>query len=176
MAIKKRLNPITFTEADIIFKNFAGQEKQYNAKGARNFCLKLDPETAALMRADGWNIKQLKPREDEDIPQDYVQVAVSFKGRPPQIVIISSRGRTNMPEELVELVDYMDIANVDLIINPSFWDVNGNTGIKAYLKSIYITINEDELELKYADVPEIERGQAQLELEQSYEYAEVIED
>lgn len=179
MATKPRLAPITFYDADILFLNFAGQEKQYNAKGERNFCLKLDPETAALMKADGWNIKHLKARDDEteEQRQAYVQVKVRFDGaRPPVVVIITSRGRTTMTEEVVELVDYMNIGKVDLIINPSRWEVNGETGIKAYLKSIYITINEDELELKYADVPELERGQEQLALEQSYEYAEVIED
>ena len=49
----------------------------------------------------------------------------------------------------------VDIRQVDLIINPYHWYVNGKGGVKAYLRSIYITIHEDALELKYRDIPEI---------------------
>ena len=150
--------------AKILFRNFAGREGLYNAEGDRNFCVLLDDETAKQLTEDGWSVKTLKPRDEGDEPQAYVQVSVKYRGRngnavrPPTIVMITSRGRTTLAEDLVEMLDWVDIANVDLIIRPFEWAVNGKSGIKAYLKSLYITIAEDELSLKYRDVPELTDG------------------
>lgn len=147
--------------ARIIFRNFAGKEGMYNAEGDRNFCVLLDDDLAETLRKDGWNIKELKAREEGDTPQPYIQASVKYRGRngnavrPPTIVMITSKGRTSLSEEECEILDWVDIANVDLILRPFEWAVNGKSGVKAYLKSIYITIQEDELQLKYADVPEI---------------------
>lgn len=147
--------------AQIIFRNFAGKEGMYNAEGDRNFCVLLDDKLADSLIKDGWNVKTLKAREEGDTPQAYIQASVKYRGRngntvrPPTIVMITSKGRTSLSEEECELLDWVDIANVDLILRPFQWAVNGKTGVKAYLKSIYITIMEDELQLKYADVPEL---------------------
>lgn len=139
----------------IVFRNFSGKEGQYNREGDRNFAVLLDPEAANALAEDGWNVKWLKPREDAEegeTDQAYIQVSVNFKGRPPRIVQITSRGRTNLDESSIEILDWVDIQNVDLIVRPYEWNVNGKTGIKAYLQSIYVTIEEDELEKKYADL------------------------
>ncbi len=148
-------NTVLMEGVKIIFRNFSGKEGQYNREGDRNFAVLLNDTVAEQMGEDGWNVKWLKPREDvdeEETPQAYLQVSVNFKGRPPRIVMITSRGRIHLDEGSIELLDWTDITNVDLIVRPYAWNVSGKTGIKAYLQSIYVTIEEDELEKKYADL------------------------
>jgi len=145
-------NTVIMEGVRIIFRNFAGKEGQYNREGERNFAVLLEPGTAEKMAADDWNIKWLRPRgeEEEEAPQAYLPISVNFKGRPPRIVMVTSRGRTNLDEESIETLDWVDILNVDLIVRPYAWTVNGKSGIKAYLQSLYVTIEEDPLEIKYA--------------------------
>ena len=64
--------------------------------------------------------------------------------------MITSTSRTVISEEDVEVLDWAEIGNADLIARAYNWEVNGKTGIKAYLQSLYITIQEDALERKYS--------------------------
>ena len=150
----KQDNTVLMEGVRIIFRNFSVKEGQYNREVVRNFAVLLDDKVAAEMDEDNWNVKWLRPRSEEegDTPQAYLPVSVNFKGRPPRIVLITSRGRTNIDEHGVEMLDWVDIINVDLIVRPYEWTVNGKSGIKAYLQSIYITIEEDPLELKYSEL------------------------
>lgn len=166
-------------DARIVFRNFKGKEGQYNREGDRNFCVLLEPDLAEQMAKDGWNVKTLKAREVDDDPQPYLQVSVGFKVRPPLIVMITSRGRTTLSEDEIEVLDWVDIAEVDLIINPYEWSVSGKSGIKAYLKSLFVIIQEDELVLKYADVPELGAAPERIAIEgrPHYDYdGEVVEE
>lgn len=163
--VKKRLGDLTIQDARIIFRNFAGKEGMYNAAGNRNFNVLLDHDVAQAMLEDGWNVKYLKPREEGDEPQPRIEVTVSYKARPPRVGLISSRGRVLLGEDLIEILDYADIEKVDVIISPYSWTVGEKTGVKAYLKTIFVTIREDELERKYADIPEIGYGGAPAQIE-----------
>lgn len=145
---------ITIEDARIIFLNFAGKETKYNREGNRNFCVLLDDHLAKQLDEDGWNVKALRSREEGDPDQPYLEVAVGFKIRPPRLVLIgeTTRRRTELDEETCEVLDDVDMAMVDLSIHPYKWEVNGKTGIKAYLKALFVTIQEDFLDLKYADL------------------------
>lgn len=157
-----------FENAVLLFRNFEGREGQYNTAGQKNFCVLIgqagpngqfipDHERADRMASQGWNIKQLNPREPGDIPTAYIQVAMGFEFKPPRLVLISSRGRVDLSEEQCPLLDWVDIAKADLIIRPYNWGpIGGRSGVKAYLKSLFITMLEDELELKYSDVPRMQ--------------------
>lgn len=143
---------VMIEDAQLIFLNFEGKEDDYNRAGNRNFSVKLDPETAADLEDEGWNVKTLKAREEGDVPQPYITVNVGYKVRPPKIVLVTSKNRTMLHEDDVAMLDWADIEKVDLIFTPYHWTVGANTGIKAYLKTMFVWINEDPLELKYADM------------------------
>ena len=83
-----------------------------------------------------------------------MQVVVAFGKVPPKIIIINSSGKSQLDESNVNILDWAEIENIDLIIRPYHWEVRGNTGIKAYLKTMYVTLSEDEFEHKYKDVPD----------------------
>lgn len=141
-------------DAQIIFRNFIGKEGQYNREGDRNFAVILDGDIATQMLKDGWNVRYLEPREEGDEKTPYIQVSVKFEIRPPRIVMLTSAGRTNLTEEMVDILDWADIRTADLIARGYEWNVNGKSGVKAYLQSLYVTIEEDELERKYAAAAE----------------------
>ena len=137
-------------DARLVFRNFSGKEGQYNREGDRNFSVILDREAADEMLADGWNVKFLASREDGEPDTPYIQVAVNFSNRPPRVVMITSTARTHLNEDSVAVLDWADIKVCDLIARAYDWTVNGKSGTKAYLQSMFITIEEDELERKYA--------------------------
>ena len=142
----------------IVFRNFAGKEDQYNREGDRNFAVLLDEETAKAMSEDGWNIKWLKPREDDEGEEEqaYLPVSLRFDVFPPNVTLVTSGSRTKLDESTIEMLDFADITNVDLIVRPYTWQVNAKTGIKAYVKTMFVTIDEDELVKKYAQMDEPE--------------------
>lgn len=147
--MNKRIDNIVVENARLIFKNFAGEESKFNRAGNRNFCVILDGDSAEDLRQMGWNVKALRPREDEDEPTYYLQVTVAFGNFPPKVVMISGKTKTVLDEEAIDTLDYAEIANVDLIIRPYHWEVNGKEGIKAYLKTMYVTIEQDVFAGKY---------------------------
>lgn len=145
---------VLLEDVRIAFRNFAGKEGQYNREGDRNFAALLPADVAEQMDKDGWNVKYLKPREEDDEPQAYIQISVNFGNRPPKVTTVTSRGRTPLGEGEVDILDWAEIKTVDLIIHPYEWSVNGKTGVKAYLQSLYAVLEEDELDRKYADIPD----------------------
>lgn len=174
---------VTFRDVPIVYKNFAGEKRQYNAEGDRNFSVMLGEEDAADMQTKGWNVKPMKRREEDDQQLYHLKVKVNFANRPPRCWLVSSGGRTMLGESLIAMLDQLESVKVDLVIVAYDWEMNGNTGRTAYLQSLFFHMYEDELELEYASMPQLSAagGDVPKELEagtrMAYDYdAEVVED
>lgn len=162
--VELRNETVLIENADVMFLNLAGRPTPFNTQGGeRSFCVMLDkrPDILERLTREGWNVKHLKPREEGDEPRPYLEVKANYStGRPPRVAFRSSRGYTELGADEVAQADVAQFKNVDLIIRPYHWKVNGNEGVKAYLKTAIFTLDEDELELKYAE--EMQRANSDL--------------
>lgn len=144
---------IRMENARIIWRNFSGKADKFNPKGGkRSFSVVIeDAELASQLTEDGWNVKQLKPRneEEEENPRYSMQVKVSFDNKPPRVYLVTRNNKVLMTEDTIDSLDYAEIQNVDLVITPYTYDVNGKSGVAAYLKTMYVTVIEDEFADKY---------------------------
>lgn len=137
-------------DARLLFRNFSGKEGQYNKEGERSFSVVIPTmEVADQMVRDGWNVKYLSAREEGEDDTPIIQVSVRFDIRPPRVVLITSNNRTQLDEKTIASLDWVDIKTADLIARGYTWSVNGKSGTKAYLQSLFVTIEEDALEQKY---------------------------
>lgn len=151
MARKEIQQNVVIENARLIFRNFSGKQTRFNPQGVRTFCVLLPQDVGETLGKDGWNVKYLEPREEGDLRQPFLDVKVQFGSIKPKIVTITSRGQTILDEDSVSNLDWAEIDNADLVIRPYNWEVSGKRGVKAYLKTMYVTLVEDEFERKYAD-------------------------
>lgn len=152
----KTVDNIMIDGARIWARNFTGKEGRFNAAGDRNFNVWLEPELAKRLEADGWNVKYYIPKSDPDgEPRAFLKVSVSYRVFPPKIYRVGSGNKkVQLDEDTVGTLDWEEIKNVRIVIRPYNWEVNGRTGIKAYVKTMYAEIEEDPFEKEYQEKKE----------------------
>ena len=151
------LNPenIYFENAEIIFKNFSGRPTKYQRQeGFRTFSVVVDdPDMAQHLSEDGWNIRILRPRNEDDTPRHILDVSINFNfWKKPEIYMICDGHKTKLDEEDLNILDGADIITSDIVVRPRLWDDGGTTRIKAYLQELYVTIRQSRFAAKYADM------------------------
>lgn len=156
------LGNVTIEGAQLVLKNFSGKPSDYNAEGDRNVGIILPDDLAQVMMQDGWPVKQFRSREEGEEGSFWIPASVKYRNRlgemvnrPPRIVMRTptKRGinRTDLGEQDVEILDFANIKVADIIIRPYEYVVQGRPGVKAYVQSLFATVELDELELKYSD-------------------------
>lgn len=148
----------------MIFRNFTGRENDYNEEGNRNFGLIISEEDAIRLKKDGWNVKTLAPRADDPdgFEQPWLPVKVKFGAYPPSVYLISPNNGTpkkhQLDEETIGQLDWANVEFVDAEISPYNYPARGKhpAGVSAYLRRLYVTIREDDLDAKYGSIPDVD--------------------
>lgn len=154
--INDRIEDLYLYDARIFWRNFAGAATNQTPEGKRSFCVVIPEEAVDKLSAEGWNVKIAKPTEEGkkmgETGTPYLNVKVNYSNdrHKPLVYMITGNKKTALNEDTILLLDTAEIARVDLVINPSKYDVMGRKGISAYLKKMYVTIVEDELDKMYA--------------------------
>ena len=142
--------------AEYMFRpNFEGRKERYNKEGNRYFNVKIPMEYAESLQRDGWNIKWSKPsaahpNPEEHVSEPYLEVTVGFEFRPPTIILIKDNRPVPVTETTVKLLESTEFKNIDMVIRARYYDIDGSTGYKAYLKEFYGTVEMSDLARKYA--------------------------
>ena len=157
----KRIPNLFIEDAEMLpggFRNFEGRGSKYNQEGNRNFNIAIsDEEYAQRLIDEGWNVRLLKPRDEDESPRYKLNVTVSFRelrGLPPtRVFLYSGRKKTLLDAESINVLDYAEYRTADLTIRPRLWtdEKTGERRIKAYLQEMHVTIEEDPWRSKYAD-------------------------
>lgn len=148
----ERNNKLAIDNARIIFKNFTGKDDKFGREGDRSFSIVIEDDALAEQLAnDGWNVKQLTPRDPDEKVNHFIKVKISFKVRPPKIWLLTNHKRTLLDEDTIATLQYARIENADVVVSPWRWEVNGKTGIAAYLETLYVKIEDEPFADKYAD-------------------------
>lgn len=148
----KNIENIKIENARIVFRNLSGKPDKFNPQGGkRSFSVVIeDPEFANELKREGWNIKQFNPSPDSDEePAHFISVKVSYNNIPPHIYLCTSKNKTLLNEDTIGQLDYAEISNVDIVITPYQYEMSGRSGISAYVKTMYVTVVEDEFASKY---------------------------
>ena len=147
------VNNINIEGAMIIWKNFSGERDKFNP-GKRGFSVVIDDTVMAdELRQEGWNVKDRPLQEGaDDSEQEWTLPVKLNMNHYTQVWHIVGNHKTLLDEDTVSQLDVVDIVNCDISIRPYEWEMNGRTGITAYVDSMYVTIRENKFAEKYADL------------------------
>lgn len=141
----------------ITFRNLGGRPTEYDRNGGkRTFAVLLNPEMATELLNAGFEVKQFVNKETGEAGDYYLKVKVNFRYDDdgnliaPHIYLINGATKQELGPTTVSVVDRADIKFVDLTITPYAYHTPSRDGVSAYCVNMYVNIEEDELEKKYA--------------------------
>ena len=156
-------------------KNFTGVEKRdrtnpkkiVNSEGNRNFSIEITREIAELIsnyrlvdhpdKAFKVSVKLPDPNAEDQTERIFMTVKLKYnyddKGNPwrnnPKIRQYSAKKATEKDETNVHTIDEVFIDKAEIIFAPGPYDVNGYTGLTAWLRKLNYKIKEDDMDSKW---------------------------
>jgi len=168
-------NLLEIENAQIMFKNFSGQEKQamvngrmkiVNEAGKRNFNVLIDPEKSTIywngelvtnpdfgqeLANLGFNIILRPGKEEGEGPQYRLPVHVGFDNFVPDLYLVTGNKKVKLDAESIDCLDNADIITADISINNgrSYVGNDGKEKVKAWCNIGYFTIEQNRFASKY---------------------------
>ena len=126
--------------ADLIFKNFSGRETAFNRFGERNFGVIIDDnDWVQALQLIGWNVKKTADGVY------FLSVSVRLPSNPPEPTVTVAHKYSDRTVQATYKVDGQEIGDLDnmtltncmLEIRGCRYEINGKSGIKAFLSSLW---------------------------------------
>lgn len=143
---------ITIKDCSVAYRNFRGIGGDYNNEGDRNFTVVVDEMTARALMNSGYNIRVQPGRREGDDDRYLLKVNVSYRFSAPNVYVVDGGDRTKLTEETVGRLDGANIDRVDFSMTPSHWKKGPREGVAAYLKTLYVYLQVDELDREWNEI------------------------
>lgn len=130
-----------------VWRNFSkkARPEAYDDGTKRHFAVMLDDECAKNLTDLGFNVKFYQPKNSERPGYSYLDISIAdWVIKSEKISVVS----TDMVEvkQNFDTIGNLDYANnidfADIEISPRRWEVNGSSGIKAWLSEMYVYLEE----------------------------------
>lgn len=148
---KNNRDMVEFSNVRIVHRNLRGVKTEYNRVGNRGFSIVLSEDEAEELIDRGYNVRVRPSQSNPDDKFCFLPIAVNYNNIPPRIYRVTEDTMMLLSEANVGIIDTSDIVNVNLTVNARYWDINGKQGIKPYVNTMYVEVEEDSFAGKYAD-------------------------
>ena len=144
--------------AVIMWTNFGGNPTKFNPNGGkRTFDLVLPDRIAGMLDSDGWNIKEVRGKNDNDPVMFVTEIGVNPRSNLSIFLCEEVNGkkyRFRVKPEDLSVLDTYQYSDIAVLIRPYVHGRQNSAGstIKGYLQQMnLVRLNEDYFHDKYAE-------------------------
>lgn len=140
------------------WSHFDGREDPsgLNQAGDHNFTITLPKETAEILAAEEWAVKEYDGYEEGDPPEYTLKCKISYKYEAPRVFLLKGTRKIRADESDLADIKRSTCERIDVILTPSRWvRPNGETGITAYVKEMYAKVKQSRFSVMYEDYEEV---------------------
>lgn len=141
------------------YRNFDSAPKSWTPRGQKGpcqFAMALTEARVMELEEMGVEINYTKPwpdAPDDWEPTPFVTVHLRYDNYPPEVWKVTKSRRVELTEETVGLLNYAEIVTADLRFRVSHFQGARGEGYKLYAQKLYVTVDEDQMDVKYAHIP-----------------------